>query len=461
MRRATATLWSSIILLGVPAAVLAQAQGRLSGTVLDPAGQPIPGVRATLTAAEVKLELTDETNKKGQFAFAVVDATKSFRIRLEKEGYRTLEEEVDIPIGDVLRRSWTLAPPSGGPAAAVGPAEGEQLKGKQAAVDAFNEGATRYNRGEVAAAVAKFEQATALDPQMTRPYEVLAGIYLDLAQPDRLAKLRVAATGEGETAESIAEIFGVTSPDDITPERAYLTALEAADKLLAVEPQNAIGLGIRFDALSGLGRSAEATAALEALVAVDRSPNTAARVYNTGVAAVRANDAATAVARFEKALVIDPTLTAAHIVLGDILLNRKDYAQAAAHAEQALSLEPGNARGLALRYDAYRGLGDAAKAQEAFEALKAADPKALALSSFKQGQELFDAGDMQGAIAAYERAVAADPGHARAHYQLAVSCVNAGDNARAKEHLQRFLEIAPDDADAATAMELLAYLEKQ
>jgi hypothetical protein len=37
--------------------------------------------------------------------------------------------------------------------------------------------------------------------------------------------------------------------------------------------------------------------------------------------------------------------------------------------------------------------------------------------------------------------------------------INTGDNAKAKEHLQTFIELAPEDNDAATAKEMLASLK--
>jgi Tfp pilus assembly protein PilF len=42
---------------------------------------------------------------------------------------------------------------------------------------------------------------------------------------------------------------------------------------------------------------------------------------------------------------------------------------------------------------------------------------------------------------------------------LGLCYVNSGDNAKAKEHFSRFLELAPDDPDAGTAAEMVQYLE--
>jgi Tfp pilus assembly protein PilF len=71
---------------------------------------------------------------------------------------------------------------------------------------------------------------------------------------------------------------------------------------------------------------------------------------------------------------------------------------------------------------------------------------------------MFNAGNMAGAQQALEQALQADPDLPKAHYTLGLAYANTGDSAKAKEHLQRFLELAPDDPDAATAKEMLDYL---
>ena len=51
-----------------------------------------------------------------------------------------------------------------------------------------------------------------------------------------------------------------------------------------------------------------------------------------------------------------------------------------------------------------------------------------------------------------------DPNNPRSHYYLALIYVNEGANEEAKGHLERFIQLAPDDPDAGTAGELLEYL---
>ena len=97
--------------------------------------------------------------------------------------------------------------------------------------------------------------------------------------------------------------------------------------------------------------------------------NAAIRAYNEGAAALRAGDFAAAKAALETALEKDSELAPAHGVLGLALNGLGDHQGAAAAAERALELRPGEPNALKARYDAYRALGDEAKAEEAGAAL--------------------------------------------------------------------------------------------
>lgn len=185
----------------------------------------------------------------------------------------------------------------------------------------------------------------------------------------------------------------------------------------------------------------------------------APEVFNEGNAAAREGNYALAKEKYRQALALDSQLAPAHAALATILLIEKDYAQAAEAAEAALALEPSNEKMLTLRYQAYQALGDEEKAGKALAALEAADPKLLAEGLFKRGAELFDQGSLQEAIQVLERALAADPEHAKAHYYLGLAHLNSGNSATAREHLAAFVELAPEDPDAAAARDMLEYLE--
>lgn len=152
--------------------------------------------------------------------------------------------------------------------------------------------------------------------------------------------------------------------------------------------------------------------------------NKAIAAYNEGVVAFQKNDNATAAAKFQEAVQLDPknpTMTAA---LSEVYLAQNKYAEAAAAAEKFIELDPGKARGLKDRYDAYRGLlaeakaaKDTAKIQEydakakqAMDALIAAAPgRETAVRLFNEGAEASREKRAADAEAAFKRAMQADP----------------------------------------------------
>ena len=126
-------------------------------------------------------------------------------------------------------------------------------------------------------------------------------------------------------------------------------------------------------------------------------------------------------------------------------------------AEKVLELDSDNVNALKIRYDARRGLGDEDGARHALGALVEADPGWAATDLFNHAVDLYNSDEMQGAAAALARVVEANPADAKARYLLGMASYNLGDMTAAKEHLHAFVELAPDDPDAAVAREMLKY----
>ena len=68
---------------------------------------------------------------------------------------------------------------------------------------------------------------------------------------------------------------------------------------------------------------------------------------------------------------------------------------------------------------------------------------------------LWNGGKIPEAKKAFESAVAANPNHAEAHYQL-----NEGNLAGAATEFETYVKLAPEGTNAATAKSLLAQLKK-
>jgi len=178
-------------------------------------------------------------------------------------------------------------------------------------------------------------------------------------------------------------------------------------------------------------------------------------IFNEGNTAAREGNLELATAKYQEAIALDPALAAAHGALSIVLYQQERLEEAAVAAESALALGFESPDVHTVRYNAYKALG---RDEEAAAALAAASPEQMAAETFKNGLAHFDANRMAEAREALEKVVGADPDHAKAHYYLGLCGVNTGDNALAREHFQRFLELTPEDPEAETARQMLDYL---
>jgi tetratricopeptide (TPR) repeat protein len=307
--------WALATVLGGAAALHAVAQARIYGVIRDETGKPVPGVKITVTLPSVaSFKLEEKSDENGEYALALIDATRTYTYRLEKEGYQGQEMAFKVPINSNEKHDFQIVSMK---AAQMGIGQGRELGPKDRAVLIFNEGAESAQQGDLATAKAKMQEALGLDPE-----------------------LGAAWTG-----------------------------------------------------------------------------------------------------------------------LATLLYGEKQYAEAVAKAEKARALDPQDVKALRILAEGYQQLGDPVKAKEASTALLGADPKAGAADLYNQGIREYNAGNMAAALKLFEQALAGDPGFAKTHYMLGMCYVSQGDNAKAKEHLQTFIGMAPDDADAATAKEMLAYIK--
>ena len=412
MKRRTATI--ALLLALVPASLLlAGAEGRLKGTVEDQDGQPIVGATVVLQAQEVSFQREAKTKKGGKFVMIVADATRSYTIRIEKEGYQTIQEPVKLNVGGQLIKEWVMR--LGETVASAGMVEKHEAGAK-----AYNEGAKAFNNGQIDDALAKFIEAGEENPELVEAFQGQAMIYSSRQQTD--------------------------------------LALAAAEKVVALDPANVVGLRVRYDGYVE-NEDERTTQALEELIAADPSPATAVRVFNAGVTAVQANDAEAAVSRFEKVIELDPTIPQAYQILGQLYNSTGEHDKAIAIGNRLLEMKPGSPEAHSVLYEAYRKTGDEAKADASWAILKSAKPEDLARALQEEGQSLFQAGNIEGATEKLKQAVDADPSNAGAHYTLGLCYLNVGDQSSAKVHLEKFIELAPDHPEAASAKDMVSYLQ--
>lgn len=117
-------------------------------------------------------------------------------------------------------------------------------------------------------------------------------------------------------------------------------ALETADQVLAVEPENRDAWIHRASALGNLGRHEEALAGFEKLLALDGELGEGWLRHGQTLQALNRHDKA--LVSYERAVAIDPTLARAWSNLGGILREAKRLDEAAHAYEQAI-IHGGNA----------------------------------------------------------------------------------------------------------------------
>ena len=404
-----------ILALATSGIAEAQAFGRVTVVVKNQDGKPLQGVKVTVTCDEMENYLHEtETNKKGKAIVSVTDATKIYDFKFQYEDYQPAEMPIKPEVRGNITREVTMT-------------EGQVVATEGGSVSytpaerIFNEGVVALKDGDLETAKTKFMESMEKDSKLSAAHSALAGVHLE--------------------------------------QKNYQAALAAIESYRQLEPESINGWFMLYDVHTALGNQDEADAALKALKAADRSGDTVALIFNAGVAAVRAANYATAKARFLEALELDPNLEAAVSALALIFHREGDYAKAAEFAEKHLTTSPGDQQSLRIRWDSYEQLGDKEKAGAAFKELAAADPKVLATEFYNKAVELFESGDSAAALVEFERVIEIQPEHARAHYQLGICHVGTGDTAAAKKHLQKFLELAPDDPEAGSAKDMLSYLE--
>lgn len=143
----------------------------------------------------------------------------------------------------------------------------------------------------------------------------------------------------------------------------------------------------------------------------------------------------------------------------------KYFTDSVAHFQKAIALKP-EAAYYAGMADAYGKLGKIDDATKAYNQAIAANPQNAAAYYFGLGASLTNAGRTEEATAAFDKAIAADPSKPDAYYwkgiNLMAKATTNGDKFTAPpgtaEAFNKYLELAPEGPNAATAKEMLSQI---
>lgn len=398
--------------------------GLLRVTVVDNDKIPISGVQVTVTSkdlASYRKSLT--TDKKGaiKVRFQQNQLQYKFDFLFEKAGYQSFTVPLSPSATQQMREQYVMDEAETQVVQSHGDLGAVVTGSSNAAVEAFNAGLTAQREGDLATARSKYEAALAEDPELSPAQMSLAQVLLD----------------QGD----------------------YAPAVAAADRALEMPVNRADALRVKYQALRALGKKGEAEVVSAELAEADGAVASARRLYNEGGVTFQAGNKDAALAKFQQAAELDPSLTDAHHAIATLELGKGNHEAAAEAAEKALALGSEDVRTLRVLYDAYDALGRTEQLTEIAPRLAAVDPDFGGPKLLEQAAALWNGGQAQQAVDLSRLALSMDPSLGKAYYFIGLHHLASGENAEAKAALGKFVEMAPEDPDAATAKEMMAYIE--
>ena len=110
-------------------------------------------------------------------------------------------------------------------------------------------------------------------------------------------------------------------------------------------------------------------------------------------------------------------------------------------------------------YAGYNALGMDDKAAAALASLQNTDPEKAAKNLYNEAADLYNAGNIPEALAKLEQVVGFNPNHPEALNMLGLCYAAQTENDKALETFRKFLEVAPNHPEAATAQAMIEYFE--
>jgi len=288
----------AILLLLFVSQAWAVPTGRVRGTVKGPDGKPLEKVTITFqSSGEKPQKYTAVTNAKGEYIHIGI-SPGPYRITPSKEGYTPVEYGyIDATIG--LSDKPFVADFKMAPVAAQGTLEQktdqepEQIKEAKLGVSLLNE-------GKLDEAIAAFNKALAIDPDLASAHYNLAITYEKKDQPEEARK-------HFQETIRIKPDFG----------EAYQAV---GDSLMAAK---------KFEEASGY-----------LVKATELMPESYAAFYNLGVSYSNSGKYAEAESAYRKATQISPNEPVAHYQLAMSLLGQSKNAEAKSEFQKYLELNP-------------------------------------------------------------------------------------------------------------------------
>jgi len=233
--------------------------------------------------------------------------------------------------------------------------------------------------------------------------------YLEMTSPE-LAK----AFYIKDSSKNINKYF--TLGNDYTKKKEYDKAIEAYQKAIEINPNNAWAynnMGLCFYHKKEYDKAIEAYQK-----AIELDPNYARAYNNMGLCFYHKKEYDKAIEAYQKAIELDPNYAKAYNNMGLCFYHKKEYDKAIKAYQKAIELVPNYAR-------AYRHMGiinaykkEYDKAIEAYQKAIELDPN-YALAYDNIGNSYYEKKEYDKAIEVYQKAIELDPNYTRAYNSLA------------------------------------------
>lgn len=181
------------------------------------------------------------------------------------------------------------------------------------------------------------------------------------------------------------------------------------------------------------------------LSAEEGRKNLAIKAYNEAANAFKTQDWATAKAKFQEAIDINPELAEPRLGLADIALTEGNTQEAVIQIEAFRKLRPDDEQGKRVAYTAYLRAGNQAEAKKISAELGDAKLNAgLAIDLYNQGAIASQKSDFPTALAKFKEAAELDPNLAEAWAGMAAVLYNQSQFAEALANAEKSLTIKPN-----------------
>lgn len=198
---------------------------------------------------------------------------------------------------------------------------------------------------------------------------------------------------------------------------------------------------------AGIAVSADAEAGMESLPTADFYAFT---LFGRGVSHLLGTAGAVDLDKAKQNLVrsiyIDPKLTEAQRVLGELYIQLGETRRATARLEYALTLRPDYYAAMSARGRVALSKSDVDRANELFDAMLRARPWDLD-ARYHYGETMWKMGDEERALREQQRVVARDPDHVQARRALVVIHSSRGDETGLVSELEHVARLDPDNVD--------------